>query len=195
MFFREMDIPLKEIERIMTLPQFNLIESLQSHRKALVNRAKRLERLIQTIDETIATLKGERTMKDNELFEGFDESKYEEEARQRWGHTPQYAESQRKWKSYIKEQKQAIKEEGGEIILRMVGMDPMLRPDNPEVQAAVADYFAYMNKYFYSCEVEFLRNLADMWVADSRFAINFERIRDGGAAFVREAVHHFFDKK
>jgi len=30
-----------------------------------------------------------------------------------------------------------------------------------------------------------------MWVADPRFAVNYERIRKGGAAFVREAVHIF----
>ena len=39
-----------------------------------------------------------------------------------------------------------------------------------------------------------LRNLADMWEQDPRFAINYERIREGGAAFVRKAVHIYCDK-
>jgi hypothetical protein len=43
--------------------------------------------------------------------------------------------------------------------------------------------------------VEFMRNLSDMWVEDERFAINYERIREGGARFVRDAVHIFCDKK
>ncbi len=194
LFFRELQVPLKEIELLMNLPHFNMVESLQSHRAALVNHAGRLERLIETIDETIETLKGEWTMEDNELFEGFDESQYEEEARQRWGDIPQYAESQRKWKSYSKEKKEAIKREGGEITLRMVGPDPDLEPDDPEVQAAVGDYFVYLNRYFYTCEVEFLRNLSDMWITDPRFAANYECIREGGAAFVRQAVYIYCDR-
>lgn len=133
-------------------------------------------------------------MSDNDYFEGFDESQYEEEAKQRWGHTSQWAESQKKWASYSKEQKEAIKVEGGDITKRMVGEDPTLSPDDPGVQAAIGEYHAYINKYFYTCGVEFIRNLADMWVQDPRFAINYERIRKGGAAFVREAVHIFCDR-
>ena len=39
-----------------------------------------------------------------------------------------------------------------------------------------------------------MRGLADMWVQDPRFAVNYERIREGGAAFVRDAVHVYCDK-
>jgi len=133
-------------------------------------------------------------MSDKEYFEGFDETQYEEEARQRWGKTAAWAESQAKWKNYSKEQKEAIKQEGGRLALRMVTSDPNARPDDPDVQAAIGEYHAYLNKYFYTCDVEFLRNLSDMWVADPRFAINYERIREGGAEFIRKAVHIFCDR-
>ena len=150
--------------------------------------------MIETIDETIAMLKVEWSMEDKELFAGFDETQYEEEASQRWGDTPQYAESMRKWGSYSKEQKEAIKEEGSEITRRMVGGGADIKQNDPEVQAAVQDYFEYLNKFFYHCDLECLRNLSEIWVADPRFAVNYERIREGGAAFVREAVNIFCDK-
>ena len=194
MFLRELDVPLKEIHLILNQPGFNLLSGLEKHRIALQARAARLSRLIETVNQTIAMLQGESIMSDKDYFEGFDETQYEEEAKQRWGHTSQYAESQKKWSSYSNEQKEAIKFEGGEITMRMVGNDPGLSPDDPAVQAAVGDYYAYLNKYFYTCEVEFIRNLADMWVQDPRFAINYERIREGGAEFVRQAVHIFCDR-
>jgi DNA-binding transcriptional MerR regulator len=194
LFFRELDVPLDDIQLIMSQPDFNLMEALENHRTALKKRASRLEILIGTVNHTIDTIKGESKMKEQELFEGFDESKYEEEARQRWGHTPQYAESQRKWASYSKEQKQAIKEEGGQFAIRMVTTNPNAKPDDPDVQAAIGEYLAYFNKYFYSCDAEFLRNLSDMWVQDERFAINYERIREGGAKFLRDAVYIFSDR-
>jgi DNA-binding transcriptional MerR regulator len=193
LFFRELDVPLKEIQFIMSRPDFNLLCALKRHRSALMHRAERLNKLIDTVDLTIAELNGEVIMNDKEHFEGFDERKYEEEARQRWGSTPQYAESQRKWGSYSNEQKEAIKAEGGRITLRMVA-DASAKADDADVQAAIGEYYAYLNKYFYTCDVEFLRNLANMWVEDPRFAINYDRIREGGAEFVRQAVHIFCDR-
>lgn len=76
----------------------------------------------------------------------------------------------------------------------MVTENPDASPDDPDIQSAVGEYYAYLNKYFYTCEVGFLRGLADMWEEDPRFAVNYERIREGGATFVREAVHIYCDR-
>jgi len=194
LFFRELDVPLKEIERIMSRPEFDLLGALENHRSALQSKASRLNTLMNTLDQTIALVKGEGSMSDNELFEGFDESQYEEEVRDRWGDNPKYAESQVKWSSYSAEQKEAIKAEGGRLTVRMVSENPEASPDDPDVQAAIGEYYAYLNQYFYTCDINFLRGLSDGWVEDSRFASNYERIREGGAAFVREAVHIFCDQ-
>jgi DNA-binding transcriptional MerR regulator len=194
-FFCELDVPLKDIQLILSRPDFNLLQALERHRAALHHRAKRLNKLIDTVDQTIATIKGDWMMKERDYFEGFDESQYEDEARQRWGDTPQYKESTRKWAGYSADQKEAIKVEGGRITVRIVGKDAQTSLDDPDVQAAVGDYLNYINKYFYTCDAEFLRNLAEMWEQDARFAVNYERIRPGGAAFVRQAVQIFCDRK
>jgi DNA-binding transcriptional MerR regulator len=194
LFFRELDVPLADIQLIMSQPDFNLLQALERHRASLQEEAKRYEKLISTVDRTIATIRGEASMAAEDYFEGFDETQYEGETRERWGHTPQYAESQKKWASYSKDQKEAIKAEGGRLATRMVTKDPSASPDDPDVQAAIGEYHAYINKYFYACDVEFLHGLADMWVEDPRFAVNYERIREGGAAFVRQAVHIFCDR-
>jgi len=194
MFFRELDVPLKDIQVIINQPEFTLENALIRHRERLKQRSDRLEALIATIDQTIANLQGGRQMAAEEYFDGFDHSQYEEEVKQRWGDTPQYAESQRKWDSYSQEEKEAIITEGERLTIAMVGENPDITPDNPEVQSAVAEYLAYINKYFYSCDLVQLRGLADMWAADSRFSANYERVRPGGAAFVREAVNIYCDQ-
>jgi hypothetical protein len=76
----------------------------------------------------------------------------------------------------------------------MVTEDPKNSPDDPDVQAAIADYLRYLYERFYTCDATFLRGLADSWVEDPRFAATFERIREGGAQFVRKAVHIYCDQ-
>jgi DNA-binding transcriptional MerR regulator len=192
LFYRELDVPLKDIKMLLSDPNCKPLLALEKHRSALQQRVKRLQVLIETVERTIATMKGESMMTDKEYFQGFDETKYEEEVRERWGDGTRYAESQKKWSSYSADEKEAIKAKGGRLTVRMVA-DAETAPDDPAVQEAVGDYFAYLNRYFYSCDLSFLRNLADMWVTDSRYAVNYERIREGGASFVRDAVHIYCD--
>lgn len=194
LFYRELEVPLKEIHQIVSRPDFELLDALEKHRTSLIGQVNRLDTLIDTIDQTIAMIKGEVKMTDKEYFEGFDEAQYAEETKERWGETPKYAESQKKWSGYTKAQKEEIKRLGGQIIERMVTTNPDVSPDAPGVQAAVGEYYAYLNKNFYSCEVGFLRGLADMWAEDPRFAKNYDRVREGGAVFVREAVHIYCDQ-
>jgi len=194
LFFRELDVPLKEIRLIMSRTDFDLLSALENHRSALQTKVLRLETLIDTLDRTVASVKGEGIMSDKEIYEGFNESQYEDEVRERWGDSPRYAESQAKWSSYSQEQKEAIKAEGGRLVVRMVSTEPKTSPDDADVQAAIGEYHAYLNRYFYTCDISFLRGLADNWVQDPRFAVNYERIREGGAAFVREAVYIFCDR-
>jgi MerR family transcriptional regulator, thiopeptide resistance regulator len=193
LFFRELDVPLKNIEIILNQPEFLLRSSLEKHRLFLERKVKRLKTLIKTIDITLEMLKGKKKMTETEYFNGFDESLYEDDVKELWGKTTHYKESSRKWANYSKDQKDIIKNKGKKLTIRMVGKDENTVVDDPDVQQAIGEYFAYLNKYFYTCDVDFLRKLANMWVTDARFAANYERIRKGGAVFVREAVHYFCD--
>lgn len=191
LFFRELEIPLKEIASILENPVFNLVETLLIHRQALLKESQRIQKLITTIDNTLNMIKGDKEMTAQELFSGFDEEKYTQEAKDRWGDTDAYKQSIQRWSSYSEAQKEKIKNEGGEITTRMVGVRAECNPGDEAIQKAVGDYLAYLNKYFYTCNAEFLRRLSMMWVEDPRFAVNYERIREGGAQFVYEAVEIF----
>ena len=64
LFFREFDIPLKEIKAVMDNPALEKNQILQMQRKMLVSKKERMERLIASIDRI---LKGDTTM-DFEVF-------------------------------------------------------------------------------------------------------------------------------
>ena len=59
LFFREFDIPLKEIKAVMDNPVLERNQLLQMQRKMLVAKKERMERLITSIDDN---LKGENKM-------------------------------------------------------------------------------------------------------------------------------------
>lgn len=59
LFFREFDIPLKEIKAVMENPALERNQILQMHKKMLIAKKERMERLIASIDDI---LKGENKM-------------------------------------------------------------------------------------------------------------------------------------
>ena len=71
LFFREFDIPLKEIKSVLENPALDRIRILQMQRKMLVAKKERMERLIAGIDDI---LKGENKMD----FTIFNETELEE---------------------------------------------------------------------------------------------------------------------
>ena len=71
LFYRELSFPLNDIQRIIRSDDFNKIDALISHKQVLVGSLDRTKKLIKTIDQTIAHLRGKITMRDEELFAGF----------------------------------------------------------------------------------------------------------------------------
>ncbi|GKX66401.1 MerR family transcriptional regulator [Inconstantimicrobium mannanitabidum] len=69
LFFKELDIPLKEVKEIMVSPYFDKMKALEDQKKLIIMRRDRLNDLIELINKT---LKGENTMS----FKEFDMSEY-----------------------------------------------------------------------------------------------------------------------
>lgn len=69
LFFKELDLPLKEIREIVTSPHFNKMNALENHKKLIILKRDRLNDLIELINKT---LKGADTMS----FKEFDMSEY-----------------------------------------------------------------------------------------------------------------------
>src|ERR1700682_64967 len=58
LFYREMGFSLNDIQRITSSDDFNKIDALISHKQILTQNLDRTKKLIQTIDQTIAHLRG-----------------------------------------------------------------------------------------------------------------------------------------
>ncbi|MGJ9382782.1 MerR family transcriptional regulator [Salipaludibacillus sp. CF4.18] len=74
LFFKEMEVPLRMIKRILDDPFFDQMQALKVHKELLLKKRDRLDRIIDSINSSMDKLKGGREMKDqerNKFGEGF----------------------------------------------------------------------------------------------------------------------------
>lgn len=188
LFFRELDLSLDKIKTLMGSPDFDVLTVLRSHKKALQGRVERLQRLIQTVDNTIDHSKGNGKMNAKGLFEGFSEEeqeKYVLEAEQMYDPETVRA-SNRKWKAYLPAEKERILAEGKAIYDDMLAAMPK-GATSAEVQALIARWHQHM-QYFWRPNDDQLLGLADGYNEDARFRANFDTKHPKLAEFMREAV-------
>jgi len=197
LFYRELDIPLDQIKTLLDRPDFDLLHALEGHRRALLQRMERLTRLIETVDNTIKHVRGEKHMQQKDFYKGFDEERqkeYAREAEQRWGDTAK--RSQKRWESFSPEQKHAIMAENHAITAGGAdAFDRGLPTDSPEVQAWIERWFKSINQNFYTCTLEIFAGLANMYVEDERFTATYEEIRSGMAVYMQQAMLHYCESK
>ncbi len=188
LLYRELEVPLEEINKILGRRDFDALTALESHKDQLYKRIGQLERLINTVENTILHLKGKMEMSNKQLFEPFSEeqqAEYEKEAMQKYD--PEVVEaSNRKWKSYSKEEKQRIGEEGDTAYREIVAAIP-LGPGSPQAQAGVKKWRKHMD-HFWTPNPEQLIGLAELYNDDPRFKANFDKIDPRLASFMLEAV-------
>lgn len=194
LFFRELDLGLLQIKEIMDAPDFDLVAALQAHRHALEAKIERLQNLVYTVDSTIMHLVGEIDMSKKQLFTGFSEEqekKYQEEAMQMYDPETVKA-SYKRWNSYTAQQKEQIKQEGGQIYQDLAdAMDS--GPDSETVQAILARWHQHM-RYFYEPTPEVLYGLGQLYNTHPDFMATFQQIHPDLPAFLQQAITVYCEK-
>jgi MerR family transcriptional regulator, thiopeptide resistance regulator len=193
---RELGLPLEEIRRMLDDPGFDRRQALVAQRAELAKRARQTDAMLRAVDAALARLdtqdgaheKGE-TMDDAALFEGFDPSKYEAEAEQRWGGTEEFRESKRRTRNYTKEDWQRITAEQAAIYAdafqaRQAGKSP----DDPRAMDVAERHRLSIDRWFYPCDHEMHGRLAALYEQDSRFAANIDKFGAGLTPFLAEAI-------
>ena len=189
LFFKELGFPLKKIKEIIMSPSFDRKEALQLHKKMLLEKRARLDKVIATIDKTIQHTKGEIEMTNKEKFEGFDFSHnpYEEEARERWGDA-----AVDKANEYAKGMSKEKQEEFNAIYRNLAALRHGA-PDSKEAQEAIKVWYDYLQNFsHYSLDA--FKGLGQMYVADERFTKNIDKFGEGLAQFMCDAMEIYADR-
>ena len=195
LLYRELDLPLAQIQEIMGRHDFDVLSALESHKAELRQRITRLERLETTVGQTIRHLKGITPMSKKQMFAGFNEAQqadYEKEAIQKYDPATVKASHQR-WKSYTPADKQRIQDEGNAIYADLQQAIAS-GPSSTQAQAAVERWRRHM-EYFWVPRDDQLEGLADLYNDDPRFKANFDQIDPQLAPFMRQAVKYYVESR
>lgn len=197
LFFKELGFGLGEIKEILDKPGYDRREALLTHKQILREKNLRTVRLIRAVDKTLESMERGSIMSNEDMFGAFDEAtieEYKKEARERWGDTEAYKESERRTEKYSKADWERINAISGDIFQSIADlMEAEKEPSDSEVQAATKKWFEHINDSFYTCTPEIFKGLADGYVRDKRFTNNIDRLRPGLAVFLSRAMKIYAD--
>lgn len=134
---------------------------------------------------------GEKTDENYESGIWIPVKRYENEAKERWGETEEYKQTEEKRSRRTKDANKNT-DDGLMEIFERFGELKNLSPDSKDVQNLVGELKKYISENYYECSNVILKNLGLMYVSDERFKENIDR--KGGentAEFVNEAIKNF----
>jgi len=117
------------------------------------------------------------------------------EARTRWGRTKAYRQSRERTAKFSKEDRQRISAEADANMEALAALLAFGKtPDDPEVQVEIARHHADIER-FYDCPMKMYRGLAEMYLADRRFADHYRRYHPELPEFLAAAMNVFCDRE
>ncbi|AHH18800.1 putative transcriptional regulator [Nocardia nova SH22a] len=187
---RELGLNLTEIAAAVDSEPDTLAALKRQYVRLLAER-DRLGRMAATVARTIAELEGNQEMavqinRPENLFEGFDHTRYDDEARERW--PEEFERSRQATAAMTPEDVERMQREMTAAMIRMAEFMAAGTPvGDPAVQSEIHEQYQGIcrfwtpNRQAYVC-------LGQMYVDDERFKANYDRIATGLAEYQRDAM-------
>ena len=193
LLYREVGLALEEIATLLDDPEADAMTHLRRQHGALTQRVARLRQMLVAVETLMEAHVMDIRLTPEERFEGFGDFKpddYADEGERCWGETDAYRQSQRRVSAYTKADWQQVKGGAADIDEQLASaLRDGTAPDSQRAMDVAERHRQHICRWFYECGHDTHRGLADMYVADGRFAERYDRIEPGLAAYVRDAIH------
>lgn len=194
LFYKELEVPLGEIVTVMTKDSFDDLTVLETHRMALLEKQKRIAQVLTTLDRTLEQRKGGTAMTNEEKFEGFkkqliadNEEKYGKEVREKYGDETVNA-SNAKMMGLSEDDYQQMQQTEQHMLdlLKQVAAENNTNSEAAQQVTELHKKWLMYSWTTYSPEAH--KGIAEMYVADSRFAEYYDKHGDGSAQCLRDCI-------
>ncbi|HWL78414.1 MerR family transcriptional regulator [Microbacterium sp.] len=173
------------------------VPALEAHLAWLRQEQNRLARQIASVESTIDALRGGEPLMAENMFDGFDHTKYKDEVEERWGKKA-YADSDRWWRGMSAEEKAAWQQKVSDLGRDWIAAaERGIAPESEEAQALAKRHVEWLSGIPGTPAAApggdvkaYVLGLGEMYVADPRFGANYATSAGGsaGAEFVRDAL-------
>lgn len=199
LLMRELGLPLDQIARVLD-EQADEAEALRRHLDVLRRERGRLERQMASVERTLTALTRGRPIMAEEMLDGFDHTQYKDEVTERWG-ADAYARSDAWWRGLSTQEQAGWKGRLDELNAAWVAAaERGVDPTSDEGQALAARHVEWLGSVPGAPGAgdgrpskEYVVGLAEMYVADARFAANYGGA--DGAALVRDALVAYTERE
>lgn len=195
LFHRELGVPLGEIAGLLDLEGADQVGVLLRHREKLEAERERFRVLIDTIDRTVADLKGDTPMPNADLYRGFSAEKqaeYEAWLIERYGDPMKedIARSRKAMTKMSEAEQQAVMDQLCNIETALAeGMKRGLDPASDPIDRVIARHRAWVAAAWDKpCPPEAYSGLAELYLSHPDFVKRYETIATGFADFLVAAM-------
>ncbi|EOM75250.1 MerR family transcriptional regulator [Rhodococcus rhodnii] len=194
---RELRLGLSEIADVLA-KHTDEVEALRAHHRRLVDERDRLATLVTTVARTIAELENRKDGSDmtnldepENLFEGFDTTRYDADARQKW--PQEWEDSKRFSDSLAPEDHERMQRETSAQMFRMAELMEADTPvDDPAVQAEIDVHYRGICKFWTPTAAAY-KHLGETLASDAQWKATYDRVRPGLADYHRDAMAAYAD--
>lgn len=195
LLLRELGLGLTAVAEVLQRRSSDsTVDVLQRHRNWLIEERKRLDRLVNTVENTIESMQKGEEMTAANMFEGFEHNPYEDEARQRWGDEA-VDESYRRIRNFSAADAEKARTGYPKV---HEGLVPLLAAgvpvDDPRVQELVALHYE-VTSMFWTPNAEAYKGLGQMYLDDERFRQNIGTGNDALVEYLRDAMIVYADTR
>ncbi|MQY26921.1 MerR family transcriptional regulator [Nocardia aurantia] len=196
LLLRELGLGLPVIAEVLAGQQ-DTAAALRAQLGLLERERERITRQIASVHTTLRKTEAGEPLMAEEVFDGFDHTRYRDEVIERWGRES-YDSGDRWWRSMTDAQRQEHGQRHLDIAADYGRAHAAgLAPDDDAVQAIVARHHDWIAIGWQGRQptAAAFTGLGDMYVADPRFAANYDRHGPGTAEFVRAAMGVYAEKR
>lgn len=201
LFYRERGLSLEKIRFILYDENFDMLKALNEHLTELENRRERLSKLIDTVKDTIASVKGEFIMCDSEKFEAFKkdvvdqyEKLYGEEARKKYGDS-EVDMAVNKVLSLSKGDYEKFQTLGKKVMeVLKAAVISKASPESETGRSVASLHKEWLGYSWKDYTEQKHKGVVSLYVQDERFKKYYDREQDGCADFLLAAVDFWAEK-
>lgn len=198
LFYRAMGMELRRIREMLDAPDFDRLDALRAHLKALEEKERELTLMIDSVKETILSAERNEIMSDKEKFKAIkkgivdeNEATYGKEAREKYGDGQVDSANVNIMglKEHEFERWSALDKE---ILTKLEqAVTEGISPEGEAGKELTALHLEWLSFSIKGCSPAQQKGIAQLYVCDERFTAYYDKKVPGCAAFLTAAVSHW----